>query len=204
MFSPVLVEKRGQSAGSVGRRGDLEGLVVLSVGPLPPEDSLSLSITRLTAGNTAPDGCDLTGSLPPPSLLPVGDTVSSPPREVLLYRVTHCFLIYTHTHTHTHTRVRAQAHTHTHDKGLIFMTLGRQRFLNRTQIIKEKIDKLDYDKVRNFCSSKDTIKKEKKKKKASYKVAESTCIIHNQQRTYFQNIEELRAINKKTKNPIKN
>ena len=156
MFSPVLVEKRGQSAGSVGRRGDLEGLVVLSVGPLPPEDSLSLSITRLTAGNTAPDGCDLTGSLPPPSLLPVGDTVSSPPREVLLYRVTHCFLIYTHTHTHTHT----------HDKGLIFMTLGRQRFLNRTQIIKEKIDKLDYDKVRNFCSSKDTIKKAKKKKKS--------------------------------------
>lgn len=36
-FFPVSVEKRGQSTGSVGHRGDLEDPAVLSVGPLPPK-----------------------------------------------------------------------------------------------------------------------------------------------------------------------
>lgn len=44
-------------------------------------------------------------------------------------------------------------------------------FLSRTQNIKKNIDKLGYTKIRNFCSSKDTINK------ASHRMGEGICLL---------------------------
>ena len=49
------------------------------------------------------------------------------------------------------------------------MTLGVVICLPKTQFIKEIIDKLDFTKIRNFCSAKDSIKNEKTNHKTGRK-----------------------------------
>ena len=99
-FPHVLAEKRGQSAESAGHRGDLEDLVVSSVGPLPPKgfsftpdymrDSWEHRSRRLwSQGLPTPNSSILSTSWNLPLR---GD--DAPPS----YN-TH---IYTHSHAHTH------------------------------------------------------------------------------------------------------
>lgn len=63
--------------------------------------------------------------------------------------------------------------------------------LTKAQVMKEKIDKLDFNKMKNFCSAKDLVKYLKTKtKKNTHRLGEKTCShIPNKQDQYLEYIK---------------